>query len=64
MPRVDDPDYVAALLALCEQHAIRAVLPLTDLDQSILTARRADFAALGATVVASDPEACELCADK
>jgi len=64
VPRVDDPGYVAALLALCEEHGIRAVLPLTDLDQAILTARRADFAALGATVVASDPEACELCSDK
>src|SRR4029453_4472104 len=46
-PRVAPPECVASLLALCEQHAIRAVLPLTDLDQSILTARRPDFAALG-----------------
>jgi carbamoyl-phosphate synthase large subunit len=64
VPRVHEPGYVEALLGLCEQHAIRAVLPLTDLDQSILTSRRADFAALGATVVASDPEACELSVDK
>ena len=64
VPRVDAPDYVDALLRLCEQHEIRAVLPLTDLDQAILTARRGDFAAVGATIVASDPEACELCADK
>ncbi len=64
VPRVDDAGYVPALLALCEQHAIRAVLPLTDLDQAILTARRGDFAAVGATVVASDPEACELSLDK
>jgi carbamoyl-phosphate synthase large subunit len=40
------------------------VLPLTDLDQSILTARRDDFAALGATVVASDPETCDISVDK
>ena len=64
VPAVGAPGYVEALLALCEQHAIRAVLPLTDLDQAILTARRVDFATLGATVVASDPEACELAADK
>ena len=61
---VGAPGYVASLLALCEQHAIRAVLPLTDLDQSILTARRDDFAAVGATVVASDPETCDLSVDK
>jgi carbamoyl-phosphate synthase large subunit len=64
VPRVDSPDYVASLLALCEGHAIRAVLPLTDLDQAILTARRDEFAAIKATVVASDPDACELCSDK
>ena len=64
VPRVDAPEYVDSLIALCEQHAIRAVLPLTDLDQSILTARRPDFAALGATVVASDPEASDLSTDK
>jgi hypothetical protein len=46
VPLVHSPDYVASLLALCEQHAIRAVLPLTDLDQSILTARRGDFVQL------------------
>ena len=44
VPRGRRPDYVESLLALCERHAIRAVLPLTDLDQSILTARRDDFA--------------------
>jgi carbamoyl-phosphate synthase large subunit len=64
VPLVHNPDYVASLLALCEQHAIRAVLPLTDLDQSILTARRDDFSAVGATVVASDPETCDLSVDK
>jgi len=64
VPRVDAPDYVASLLALCEQHAIRAVLPLTDLDQSILTARREEFAAAGAVVVASDPETCDISVDK
>jgi carbamoyl-phosphate synthase large subunit len=64
VPRVDDPRYVGALLDLCREHAIRAVLPLTDLDQAILTARRPEFAAVGATVVASDPHVSEICADK
>jgi carbamoyl-phosphate synthase large subunit len=64
VPRVSDPAYVDALLGLCHEHEIRAVLPLTDLDQSILTARREAFSALGATVVASDPATCELSVDK
>jgi carbamoyl-phosphate synthase large subunit len=64
VPAVGAPGYVESLLALCEQHAIRAVLPLTDLDQSILTSRRDAFGAVGATVVASDPAACDLSVDK
>jgi carbamoyl-phosphate synthase large subunit len=36
VPRMDDPDYVPALVALCEQHGVGAVLPLTDLDIEIL----------------------------
>jgi carbamoyl-phosphate synthase large subunit len=36
VPRMDDPEYVPALRALCEQHDVGAVLPLTDLDIEIL----------------------------
>jgi carbamoyl-phosphate synthase large subunit len=36
VPRMDDPQYVPALRALCEQHGVGAVLPLTDLDIEIL----------------------------
>jgi len=36
VPRMDDPDYVPALAALCAQHGVGAVLPLTDLDIEIL----------------------------
>jgi carbamoyl-phosphate synthase large subunit len=36
VPRMDDPEYVPALLALCEEHGVGAVLPLTDLDIEIL----------------------------
>jgi carbamoyl-phosphate synthase large subunit len=36
VPRMDDPDYVPALAALCEQHDVGVVLPLTDLDIEIL----------------------------
>jgi carbamoyl-phosphate synthase large subunit len=36
VPRMDDPEYVPALQALCEQHGVGAVLPLTDLDIEIL----------------------------
>jgi carbamoyl-phosphate synthase large subunit len=36
VPRMDDPQYVPALRALCEEHGVGAVLPLTDLDIEIL----------------------------
>jgi len=42
VPRVEDPEYVPALQALCEQHGVGAVLPLTDLDIEILARARED----------------------
>ena len=41
VPRIDDPDYVPALRALCEQHGVGAVVPLTDLDLEVLAQARA-----------------------
>jgi len=42
--RVDDPDYVPQLRRLVEQHDVRLVVPLTDLDQELLAARRDELA--------------------
>jgi carbamoyl-phosphate synthase large subunit len=36
VPRIEDPAYVPALQELCEEFAVRAVIPLTDLDIEIL----------------------------
>jgi carbamoyl-phosphate synthase large subunit len=41
VPLIEDPRYVDALAALCEQHRIGAVLPLTDLDIEVLAQARA-----------------------
>jgi carbamoyl-phosphate synthase large subunit len=41
VPRIDDPSYVPALQALCEQHGVGAVVPLTDLDLEVLARARA-----------------------
>src|SRR4051812_72211 len=35
-PRIDDPDYVPFLQRLVEEHDVRAVVPLTDLDLEVL----------------------------
>jgi carbamoyl-phosphate synthase large subunit len=42
VPRIEDPGYVPALEALCEEFGARAVVPLTDLDLEILGQARAD----------------------
>ena len=36
VPLIEDPEYVPALAALCEEHGVGAVLPLTDLDIEVL----------------------------
>jgi carbamoyl-phosphate synthase large subunit len=40
VPLIEDPGYVPALQALCEQHGVGAVLPLTDLDIEVLARAR------------------------
>jgi carbamoyl-phosphate synthase large subunit len=40
VPRIEDPDYVPALQALCEKHHVGAVVPLTDLDLEVLAHAR------------------------
>jgi carbamoyl-phosphate synthase large subunit len=42
VPRIDDPGYVPALRALCAEHGVGAVVPLTDLDIEVLARARAD----------------------
>lgn len=41
VPRIDDPEYVPALRALCDRHGVGAVVPLTDLDLHVLADARA-----------------------
>jgi carbamoyl-phosphate synthase large subunit len=40
VPMIGDPDYVAALQRICEEHGVGAVLPLTDLDIEVLARAR------------------------
>jgi carbamoyl-phosphate synthase large subunit len=42
VPLIEDPGYLPALERLCEQHGVRAVLPLTDLDIEVLAEARRD----------------------
>jgi carbamoyl-phosphate synthase large subunit len=40
VPLIEDPEYVPALAALCEEHGVGAVVPLTDLDIEVLARAR------------------------
>ena len=62
VPRVADPGYVAALAALVAAHDVELVVPLTDLDQEILSRHRDDLAP--ALVLAPSPEVCRTMGDK
>src|SRR5215210_121100 len=61
VPLKDDPAYVPALRDLVEQHDVRLVVPLTDIDQSVVSARRDD---LGAPVLLPDDDVVRTTADK
>lgn len=62
VPRVDDPGYVAALAAVVAEHDVRLIVPLTDLDQEIVSASREALAP--ALVLAPTPEVCRTMGDK
>jgi carbamoyl-phosphate synthase large subunit len=62
VPRVDDARYVAALAALVQEHDVRLLVPLTDLDHAILARSRDELAP--ALVLLPDAETCERMSDK
>jgi carbamoyl-phosphate synthase large subunit len=53
VPLIDSPEYVPALQALCAEHGVGAVLPLTDLDIEVLAHAR-EQGRLPALVPSSD----------
>jgi carbamoyl-phosphate synthase large subunit len=61
VPRIDDEEYIPALRALVDEHDVRLIVPLTDLDQVTLAAAREE---LGALVLLPDEETVERLADK
>ena len=62
VPRVDHPDYVEALRELAALHDVSLVVPLTDLDHSVLAAARDQID--GALVLVPGRETIERCSDK
>jgi carbamoyl-phosphate synthase large subunit len=62
VPPVRDVGYVDALAALVAEHDVRLVVPLTDLDQEIVSAARESLEP--ALVLAPSPKVCRLMGDK
>ena len=60
-PRIDDPGYVHALAAAVAEHDVELIVPLTDLDMTILAEHRHE---LGALVLLPDAEVAERTNDK
>ena len=61
VPLKDEPDYIPALRDLIELHDVRLVVPLTDIDQAVVSARRDE---LGAPVLLPDDDVVQTTADK
>jgi carbamoyl-phosphate synthase large subunit len=62
VPRVDDSGYIPALAALVAEHDVRLIIPLTDLDQTLLARSRDELAP--ALVLVPDEDVCERMGDK
>lgn len=63
MPPVDDGAF-DAVLAFCQSHRIRVVVPTRDAELAFWSQHRPLFRAHGIAVVVSDPDAVAICTDK
>ena len=64
VPRITAPGYIDMVLDICKKEKINGVLSLIDPELSLLAKHKADFAALGVTIIGSPYELCERALDK
>ena len=64
VPRINDPEYLPALLNIVQEEEIGLVLSLFDVDLPVLAAARGQFCEIGAEVAVSDPEVIDIAGDK
>ncbi|MDX9750451.1 MAG: ATP-grasp domain-containing protein [Flavobacteriales bacterium] len=64
VPPIHDEAYIPFLLDYCREHAIKALIPLFDIDIPVLAASRDRFTAIGVNVVVADPDVAAICNDK
>lgn len=64
VPLISDPSYISIILDICKKEEIQAVTTLIDPEIMLLAAHRAEFEALGVTVLAPYEETAKLCFNK
>lgn len=64
VPRCDDPDYISALFKICQQHSIKAVIPLYEQEFPILSEARELFENQGIKLILSSEQTLNICSDK
>ena len=64
VPAVSEPGYIDALLAICEEHRVRLVIPAIETELPLLAEHRARFAKIGTLPMVSSPEVIAKCHDK
>jgi carbamoyl-phosphate synthase large subunit len=64
VPLVDQPDYLDIIHAICQEHDVRLLISLNDLELPLLASQRDRFAAKGTLVAVSSPQVVEVCFDK
>jgi carbamoyl-phosphate synthase large subunit len=64
VPLVDQPDYLDIIHAICQEHDVRLLISLNDLELPLFAQQRDRFAASGTLVAVSSPQVVEVCFDK
>lgn len=64
VPRMTAPGYLDEIIKICKTEHIDGVLSLIDPELSLLAQHKADFEAVGTTVIGSSYELCEMALDK
>ena len=64
VPRIKTPEYIPALLKICQEKGIEALIPTIDTDLLILAQNKVKFEAIGTRVLISAEDKIALCRDK
>ncbi|MEM1296872.1 MAG: carbamoyl phosphate synthase large subunit, partial [Verrucomicrobiota bacterium] len=64
VPRVTSDEYLECLLGICQDNAVRMIVPTIDTELLFLAENRTHFEAIGVEPIVSDPTLIRICRDK